>query len=196
MSIIKNVITIIIPLIGFSFGGCSPALQVNHENGRCTGGWGLSAQERINACGTAQDYLRAGQAKRQADAEQSKARYEAQNREIEAQAIAAQAAASPALLEYEQRVEPIFKISGLVTKTNICGLRSDLWSRRIQNGLALAVQREDNAGLTMAEKNAANSNGNEVVMSAARSMSCDSMANSPALQDLDRLDYQMTGGYH
>lgn len=189
---------------------CSSSLQVTSQNGVCTGGWGMSMQQRASACGEANGLARAqtmpgglspfrdawGEQQRLKAAQEEDRRRRAEQ-DADARGRAAQSNASPALLNHESQTEPIFRIYGLVLKAGICGVRSEFWSKRMDDALGVAItQARSASALTPDERTAASSFERLTFETVAKSTSCAQMADPLMLHHLDDLEYQLTGGYH
>jgi hypothetical protein len=108
-----------------------------------------------------------------------------------------QAHASGRLLKFEAVNTKAMQNLALAAAVKQCGLRSDRWFTTFSSAYAMASDEDIKAfQLTDAELAAANLQGLAVFKEAISHTSCAKLARSGDLDNLDRIQWKLTGGYH
>lgn len=186
----------IIILIAIAASGCAPPTPVVYNETGCSGGRGIPVRDMIRACYAAANarHREENEAK-QREYVQSSAEYERQKQAERAIASHAQSVASPELLRYEAHLNSVYTALGKAIAIQDCGLRSDLWLGTFQAAADQSII-SDQTNLSDNERAAAISYGHEKLNLGIKSVSCESIINSPEIEELDRIQYRISGGYH
>lgn len=108
-----------------------------------------------------------------------------------------QASASGRLLEFEHDMAPVYKAQALAMAAVQCSLRSEGWLRSIIYSAGEFLRGEvQRRGLTPNEIDAADAFGDRTARSVFQELSCASLVNSSTMDELDKLQYRVTGGFH
>jgi Tfp pilus assembly protein PilV len=110
---------------------------------------------------------------------------------------------SPALAAYQQKIQAIFQMVGEAMEAQQCGLRSHAWLNSILVGTDSYVSTDPELKrLSPAEQEAVSRFAHETLAKAAAPIDadyqgvCSRLANSKRMDQLDRFQDHLTGGYH
>jgi hypothetical protein len=103
---------------------------------------------------------------------------------------------TPAMQAYADKLGRLSVIENQARAAAMCQLRSDAWQAVINHGLFVAAHdAATHSGLSMEEQQAVvptNFGGKPFSLETT----CPALINSPTMDRLDRLEWDLTGGYH
>ncbi len=106
-------------------------------------------------------------------------------------------AQSSTLASIETVIGPLMRSYTLSAAAQQCGLRSSLWFRTMSMGIETQLRETEGVGgLTPADRNALDQFKMKTYDRAMHSVTCSTLTNSATMDELDKLQRQMSGGYH
>jgi hypothetical protein len=111
--------------------------------------------------------------------------------------LAGCATASPALIVYESRMEPYYRMNGVAVAALNCRLRSDDWYRTIRRGVEMAAAKEaKGADFSSSEQDAIDAFSHKILVEEGYAHPCAKLVNSAEMDELDVFEDQLAGGHH
>jgi hypothetical protein len=102
-----------------------------------------------------------------------------------------------ALLDFEAKATPYFRIGALAFRATTCNLRSAGWYQTIKWGAHQSVMAEaEKAGISPDEDGKIQAFEQMILKNVFDANPCSALMNSRTMFELDAVESRMTGGYH